>query len=165
MVVGQPQQRDEVLYVPCLEILQASVLHERDIAAPQLDLQQRRIVVGPVDHGLLAQLGAFLTRREHALTHRSGLLGFIAGEAELRCGSALALRPQRLAIPIAILLCNCVSDREDRCGRAVVLLELHDMTARELIGELEDVPGARRAEPVDRLKIVAHDGQAGAPLM
>ncbi len=48
---------------------------------------------------------------------------------------------------------------QDRRDRAVVLLELDDRGAREPLGELQDVAHRGGAEPVDRLRVVADDGE------
>ena len=49
---------------------------------------------------------------------------------------------------------------EDVLGRAVVLLEQHDLGAREVALELDDVADVGAAEGVDRLVGVADDGEA-----
>jgi hypothetical protein len=51
---------------------------------------------------------------------------------------------------------------EDRARRPVVPLELHDRRAGEARRELQDVPNRRRAERVDRLRVVADHHQPGA---
>ncbi len=61
--------------------------------------------------------------------------------------------------PLPVLLDHRVGGREDRLGRAVVLLELDDLGLGEVALEVEDVADVGIAEPVDRLVLVAHDHQ------
>ena len=119
-----------------------------------------RVVAGAEQHGLGAELHALLARRKDAFADLARLLAFVAGEHQLRRLAALALGPQPLGEAEAVLLGDGVCDGEDRRGGAVVLLERHRVRAGELLGEIEDVPGARRAKPVDRLEVVADDRQA-----
>ena len=53
-VVGQAEQRDQILDVRRLQISQPPVLDERDLAACQLQLEHRAVVGGPHQHGLAA---------------------------------------------------------------------------------------------------------------
>ena len=76
--------------------------------------------------------------------------------------TALALGPERLLVTLRRQRDHRVGRVEDRARRAVVALELDHGRAREALGELEDVAHRRRAERVDRLRVVAHDHQAGA---
>ena len=93
-VVGQAQQRDEVLDVGRVEVAQAAVLDERDAAARQLELEQVGVVAGAEQDGLRAQLDPLLARGEHPLAHLARLLALVAGEHELGRLAALALGPQ-----------------------------------------------------------------------
>ena len=66
-VVGQPQQRDEVLHVRGLEVPQAAVLDERDSPPGELELEQVAVVRGAREDRLGAQLGALLARLQDAV--------------------------------------------------------------------------------------------------
>ena len=54
-VVGPAQHRKQVLDVRGLEELETAVLHERDVAAHQLELEQVAVVRGAKEHGLAPQ--------------------------------------------------------------------------------------------------------------
>ena len=68
-VVGQPEQGDEVLDVRGLQEAQPAVLHVRDVAAGELELEQVGVVRGAHQHGLLAQRDA-LARGRRARARR-----------------------------------------------------------------------------------------------
>ena len=71
------------------------------------------------------------------------------------------LAPEVLGEALARLADHRVGGREDRLGRAVVLLQRDDARRRvEEPGEVEDVADLGAAEAVDRLGVVADDGQA-----
>ncbi len=108
-----------------------------------------------------AQLHALLARGHDAIADLPGLRRFIPGHHELRLDASLALTPQPLGEAVPVLCRDGVRDREDRAGRAVVALKGHRAAAREVLGEIQDVAGARGAEAVDRLEVVADDGQSG----
>ncbi len=116
-------------------------------------------MAGAEQHRLRAQVHPLLARRQHPLAHLPRLLAFVARKRELRRVPALALGPQLLGETQSVLRRDGVRDGEDRRSRAVVALERHRVGARELLGEVEDVAGAGRAKPVDRLEVVADDGQ------
>ena len=97
---------------------------------------------------------------EDRLADGVGLLGLV--EAGPQRGHAVA--SSRVDHSVFSWRCGLSGDHrvrrvEDRRGRAVVLLEPHDRGAGEPFGELEDVAHGRRAEPVDRLRVVADDGE------
>ena len=161
-VVGEAQEGDEVLDVSGLQIAQPAVLDERDATARQLDLEKIRVVVRAKENGLVAQFHAFLAGSHDPLTDQDGLLALVAWKCQLGRSAAPALGPQLLWEPGAVLFGNGVCDCEDRRCRAVVALELARVSIREPLGEVEDMTGARGAEPVDRLEIVAHDRQTAA---
>ena len=72
---------------------------------------------------------------------------------------ARAFGPERLLVPLRAERDHRVRRGQQRRRRAVVLLELHDDGAGEPLRELQDVAHRRRAEPVDRLRVVADDRQ------
>jgi hypothetical protein len=63
-VVGPAQHGQQVLDVRRLEELQPAVLHERDVAPHQLELQPVAVVAGAEQHRLVAQQLAGLARGE-----------------------------------------------------------------------------------------------------
>jgi hypothetical protein len=66
-VLGPAQQRQHVLDVGGLEELEPAVLHERDIAPRQLQLQARAVRRGAKQHRLLLEPQPFLAARQHAV--------------------------------------------------------------------------------------------------
>jgi hypothetical protein len=70
----------------------------------------------------------------------------------------------RFGPPLAVLLDDRVGGGQDVAGRAVVALQLDDARARVVALEVEDVADVGAAPAVDRLVLVADDGDAaGAP--
>ena len=80
----------------------------------------------------------------------------LARPAAFSVQSALSLRCVLLAISFA-------GDGEDRLGRAVVLLEPHDLRVGVILLELEDVLDVGPAPGVDRLVRVADDADVAVP--
>ena len=66
-VLGPAQQTEHILHVPRLEELETAVLHERDIAPAQLDLEQIGMVRGAHQHRLPFQIDPALAVLEHPL--------------------------------------------------------------------------------------------------
>ena len=161
-VVGQAQEGQEVLDVRGLEVAQPAVLDVGDVAAGELELEQARVVRRAHEHRLLAQGGAALARVEHALADLGGLGGLVEAQHQLGRAAARALGAQGLAVGALGLRRHGVGDVEQRLGGAVVALERDHRRAGEVLGEGEDVLGRGRAEAVDRLQVVAHDGDVGA---
>ena len=164
-VVHQPQQREQVLDVRGIEVAEPSVLDERDPAAGELELQQGRVVSGAEQDRLGAQLDRLLARGQHPLAHLPRLCAFVVGEHELGPDRSLAVAPQPPRKPALVLGRDGVGDVEDLLRGAVVALEQHRAGVREHVGEAEDVTGARRAEAVDRLEVVADHAEAPSPAM
>ena len=82
-VVDQAEQRDQVLDVRGLQVAQAAVLDERDLAAGELELEQVAVMRGPHQHGLAAELDSLLARGQHAVADLGGLRAFVADEDQL----------------------------------------------------------------------------------
>ena len=161
-VVGQAQEGQEVLDVRGLEVAQPAVLHVGDVATGELELEQGGVVRGAHQHRLLAQRRAPLARVEHALADLGGLGGLVEAEHQLGRAPAGALGLQDLAIGAVGLLRHGVGHVEQGLRRAVVALQRHHRRAGEVLGEGEDVLRRGRAEAVDGLQVVAHDGDVGA---
>src|SRR5439155_3342854 len=88
-VVGQPQQRDEVLDMSCLQVPQAAILDVRDVPARELDLEQIGVVRRAAQDRLLSELHALLARLQHPLTYLGGLRRLVAAKDQLRSAPAL----------------------------------------------------------------------------
>ena len=160
-VLGEAQDREQVLDVRGLEELQPAELHERDVAAGELDLERGAVARRAEEHRLRLQGRAGLPRREDLGADVVGLRGVVADGDELRPHPGAPLGPEVLGEALARLGDDGVGGTEDGLGRAVVLLEGDDVRPRlEVPGEVEDVAHLRRPEAVDRLGVVADDGQA-----
>ena len=57
-----------------------------------------------------------------------------------------------------------IGDAQDRFRRAVVRLQTHDLGARVVLLEGEDLGDVRSAPSVDRLVVIAHDAQVAVPI-
>ena len=146
-----------------LEEFQPAELHEGDVAPGELDLQRRAVLRGAEQHCLRLQRDTGLASRQHRLDDERGLLGLVAHAHQLGPLARLALAPQRLGVALGSPGDHAVGGGEDGLGRAVVALQRDDARGRrELLGEVEDVPDRRAAEGVDRLRVVADHGHAGA---
>ena len=162
-VLGPAQAGERVLDVRRLEETQAAELHERDVAAAELDLQRVAVVGGAEQHRLLAQRHARLAPFEDPLDDVGDLRQLVGDGRQQRAHAARARARQVLLVALAR-----GRQRDDRVGRvqdrrrrSVVLLERDDRRGRiVLLREREDVADARRAEAVDRLRVVADDGDA-----
>ena len=115
-------------------------------------------------HRLRLQRDPRLAVLEHALGHAARLVGLVADGDELAASAVeRALGPQVLGVALAREADHGVGRVEDRLRRAVVALQRHHARRRrELLREVEDVAHRRRAERVDRLRVVADDGDAAA---
>jgi hypothetical protein len=60
-VLGEPEDRHEVLDVSGLDELQPTVLHERHVTPAELDLEHRRVVGRAEEHRLAGERDALLT--------------------------------------------------------------------------------------------------------
>ena len=102
-----------------------------------------RLRVGPVQDEEVAVRGAFahvLLDLLHHVAHFGALgLGLEGGDL-LALG---ALGEERLGRAVGVVLDQLVRRAEDRLARAVVLLELEDLGAREVFLEAQDHAGSR----------------------
>ena len=73
------------------------------------------------------------------------------------------LRPERLVFASLVVLDDLSRGFDDRLGRAIVLLELHDLRARILALEIHDVADVRATPLVNRLILVADDADILCP--
>ena len=168
-VVGESEQTDEVLDVCSLQEPQTPVLHVRDATPGQLELEQVAVVSCSDQHRLLAQRDALLPMCQNAFAHRLDLRVLVRTTHQLRSisralPSSAVLAAQTCHEPGGGVLAHGVGHVEDVLGRPVVAFEQDGVDRREHEVDLEQVLRARTAEPVDRLGVVADDGQAVAPV-
>ena len=163
-VLGQAQEREQILDVRRLDELQAAELDERDVAPPELQLEPGAVMPGAEQHRLLAQLEASLAVSEHLLHDIVDLLVFARHRNQARPVRSPAYRAQALGVALRGQLHDGIGGVQDRLGRAIVLLEpQHRGGRREMTGEVEDVAHGRGAKAVDRLGVVADHGET-API-
>ena len=146
-----------------LQKAQPPVLHEGDVAAAELHLQQIAVVGGPEEHRLLAQRHAGLAPLEDAPDDVIDLGDLVRHRDQPRPLSAGAGGEQLLGVALGGQSDDGVGRVEDRLGRAVVLLErVHGRRRVEPLGEGEDVVNGGGAKGVDGLGVVAHHRDAAA---
>ena len=87
----------------------------------------------------------------------------VVERAQLDLVALAELAPQALGDAAAVVRDHRVGGREDRLGRAVVLLELDHARVGEVVLEVEDVADVGAAEAVDRLRVVADDREVAVP--
>jgi hypothetical protein len=143
------------------QVADAAVLDERDPPACEFELEQVGVVGGTHQHGLVAQADAAFVVGEHPLGDQGGFLCLVAAAHELGLRTVVVVGVQDSRVAALGLCGDFVSDRDDRPARAVVALQRDDLRVREAVGEAEQVLGARGSEAVDRLQVVADDGQGG----
>ena len=162
-ILGEAQDGEQVLDVRGFQELQAAELHERDVAAGELDLERPAVMRGAEEHRLRLQRGARLPRRQHLGADVVGLRGLVGDGDEQRPRVRPPFGPELLGEALARLADHRVGGRQDGLGRAVVARERDDARpGLEPGGEVEDVAHLRRPEAVDRLRVVADDGDAPA---
>ena len=88
----------------------------------------------------------------------------VAELVELHRVAARDVGPELLRPPFAVVGDDRVGGREDRLGRAIVLLELDHLRFREVGLEVEDVADVGGPEAVDRLVLVADHHQVAVLL-
>ena len=160
-VLGPAQEGQHVLDVGGLEEFEPAEFHERDVAARELDLERAAVVRGAKQHGLLLERDAGLAVLQDPLGDVARLVGLVAHGDQLRALGRGALGPQVLGEALGRELDDGVGGREDRLGRAVVALERDDLGGRlKCCGKVEDVAHGGGAERIDRLRVVADDGEA-----
>src|SRR5260370_22462888 len=102
-----------------VEVAQPAVLHERDPAPCQLELEQVRVVPGAEQDGLSTQLHPLLARGADAIAHLSRLRALVARQHELRGLPAPALGPQPPGKSLAVTGGDGGCDREACARRAI----------------------------------------------
>ena len=158
--VGEQRQvGDRVLDLGALVELGPTDHLVGDLAAHERVLDHPRHRVRAVQDRDLRARGA-LVEETLDLADDEPRLGVLVVERARRGRRPLPqLAPQPLGDAAAIVGDHRVGRRQDRLGRAVVLLELHHAGIGEVLLEVEDVAHVGSAEAVDRLAVVAHHRQ------
>ena len=156
-IEDQPQVGERVLDLAPL--VEADAAHDdvRDAPAPQRVLQHPRLGVGAIEDGHAVPRHALAAQAEDRLGDERGLLVLVPGAIEARRVAGRVLGPQRLVLALDVVGDDAGGQRQDRLRRAIVLLEAHDLGARIVVLEVEDVADVRASPLVDRLIAVAHD--------
>ncbi len=161
-VEGVGEQRevgDRVLDLGALVELRAADHLVGDLAAHERVLEHARHRVRAVEHRDLGARGALVDEPLDLADDeaRLGVLVLELAHVDRLAGAQFA--PQALGDAAAVVRDHGVGRGEDRLGRAVVLLELDDARVGEVLLEVEDVADVGVAEAVDRLRVVADDGE------
>ena len=118
---------------------------------------------GAEQHRLLRQPGAFLALAQHLVGHPARLVGLVVHQHQLRPVRRGLVAVQRLRKAPAGQRDHGVGRSQQRLRAAVVALQRqHRGRWREALGKAEQVLDLGRTEAVDRLRVVAHHGQAPA---
>src|SRR6266550_4266380 len=113
---------------------------------------------------LLFKRRSALAVLEHAVRDVASLIGFVEHADELRSRSGFSIGPEVLGEALSAQTDDTVCRCEDRLGRAIVALKRDDFCRRaELGGEVEDVADGRGAKGINRLGVIADDGQSMPP--
>jgi hypothetical protein len=116
---------------------------------------------GAEEDRLLLEHRTSLAVFKHALDNVAGLFGFVADGDKLWARCPTPFGPQVLREALAREADHAVGSGKDGLGRAVVALQSDDLGWRaELDRQIEDVADRRGTERINRLRVVANDGQA-----
>ena len=129
----------------------------------QLQLQQPRLKVASVKHRKIAPLGFFLDApSEHLAGHSLGFGLLMAVHHHANRRAVTHLRPQGFVVDVGVVGNQRVGGAQYRAGRAVVLLQLDDFQAREILPQGDQVFRPCAPPGVNRLVVVADHGKGGA---
>ena len=158
-VFGHFQMRQHVLDVRRLAEFEAAVLHERDVPAVEFDFEVVRVEAAPEEDGHAVEGDALLAQFEHHLADEPALEAVVRRGHQGRALAVAFLREELLVVLLPGVHDEVVGEVEDGLGGAVVLFELEQAGAGELLGEGEDVPEVGPAKAIDALRVVAdgHD--------
>ncbi|MNI01733.1 hypothetical protein D3C73_545850 [compost metagenome] len=160
-ILGETQGRQHIFHMGAVQKLQAAEFDEGNVAAGEFHFQRAGMVRGAKKHGLLFQCHAGLAIFQHLLDDVIGLLRLVLDGNEARALFRLAVGPEVLGKALAGKFDDAVCSRKDRVGRAIIAVQRDDVGRRiECIGEIENVADRRGAERIDRLRVIADDGQA-----
>ncbi len=146
-----------------LEELQSAILHVRDIAAHEFELEPVTVMRAAKQHCLVLKGKTLLSLVEYLLDDELRFRVAVLDRHVSRLAAALLAGEQVLLVLPFAFGDQAIGAVEDRLGRAIVLLETDDPRRRDvLVRETEDVLDFRGTERVDRLCVVADDRHAGA---
>src|SRR5205823_5510917 len=134
-----------------------------DIPPRQLDFEWSAMMRRAEQDRLLLQRRPPLPIFQDTLHDVARLIGFVAHADELRSCTGISVGPKVLGEALSCKADHAICSREDCLCRAIVALERNDLRRRaELCGEVEDVSDIRGTERVNRLRVIADDGQSAA---
>ena len=142
-----------------LDELQPAVLAEGDVAPGQLQFEGDGMVRTAEEHRLLPQRDSLLAVFQDRADNEPGLFVLVFAGDELRLCAAGPLGPEVFGKTLPRVADDRIGRLQDGLSAAVVLLQLDDTGAGELLGEVEDVADLGGAERIDGLGIVADDGE------
>ena len=159
-ILGKAQQRQHVLDMRGVEEFQPAELDEGDVAAGQLDFERAGMRGGAEQHRLVLEQRALLAIGQHLLDDVAGLVGLVVHGDELRLLRGGAVGPEVLGEALARKPDDAVGRRQHRLRRAVIAVERDHLRARrEALRKIQDVAHGGGAERIDRLRVVADDGE------
>ena len=157
-VQGDAHVRNPVLDLFAIEKLGTSEDAVRDPGNAELLFEQLGLRVGSVEHRNFARIGPVPLELPDFGRHELRLFLGLGKNAEAHGRSALPDRLQDFGVrAFARLLDGRVGHVHDRDAGTIVLLQLGDHRAREVLLEVENVVDAGAAPSVDRLVVVADD--------
>ena len=124
------------------------------------ELEERAVVVGADQHRLVAEAGAVLARFEDSVAHRFGLCVVVVAIDQFGPRPHRSVRHEPGPEAHGGVLRDRIGRIADRLRRSIVAVQDDRVGTAERSVELEKVPCACRTEPVDRLRIVAHNREA-----
>ena len=110
-----------------VEELQATELHERDVAPRQLELQRRAVVRGAEEDRLRLQTNSGLAVLQNLLDDEARLIGFVAHGDQLRAPCGGAFGPEVLGEALGGQIDHGVRGSKDWLRRAIVPIERDDL--------------------------------------
>ena len=135
----------------------------RHVLLAQLLLEDLRLMVAAVEDRIVGVTGAMVEAMRHEAAHDAFRLGLVIGRGRHANRIAMAtLAPQLLLEQFRIARDQGVRRAQDAHGGPVVLLELHHVERGKVLGQRRQIVDRRAAPAVDRLVIVADDGERGA---
>ncbi len=142
-----------------VEEFETAVFNEWDIPLRQLDFERSAMMRRAEQDRLLLQRRPALPIFQDTLHDVARLIGFVAHADEPRSYAGISVGPKVLGEALSCQTDHAICRREDCLGRAIVALQRYDLCRAKLCGEVEDVADIRGTERVNRLGVIADDGQ------
>ena len=130
-----------------------------DAVLAQLFFEESALGVDPVEDGEILGVGAAAQFIEDCFGDPGGLFAVVAGGKDGDGLAAGAVGPQLFGVAPFVVGDDIVGGIEDQAGGSVVLFEFDDFGLVEGLVEAEDVARVGAAPAVDRLVVVADDGE------